>query len=204
MSSSARPKRRIEARKLAAPPPGVGGIPREPRLCHRWVTGGFTLIELLVSIALLALLLASVAAAINASLQSAAENNLLRVMTQSAGAAMDRITRDVRTAQAVDATSSSVTIIPPAGSDVDQIEYAASSGVLYYRRTSGGETIEYPLIGGTDDQVSVASFCVSSETGQDWQGLTCTKSVTVVMELTAGNNRYRITASAAPRRNQTY
>ncbi len=165
---------------------------------------GFTLLELLISISLLAMLMASVAAAVHASLQSSTENTKLAALTQSARSVLNRITHDVRTAAAVDVTSTAVTIIPPAGSGMDQIQYEFADGVLYYRRTVSGSQESFVLIGSADENVTVGSFLVLSEIGLDWQGVSCTKSVTVTLGLTSGSNTLTVTASASPRRNQTF
>jgi len=163
---------------------------------------GFTLVEVLLSTAIVGMLLASVAAAFHASLLSYDENEEIAAVTQSARWALNRIVGDVRTAAALEATSSRITIIPPGDSGLDEIEYEYVDDVLYYRRTTGGQTASQTLLG--DGDITLDVFAVQSTTGQDWQGLTCTKSVTIRMQFTADNQTFTMTVSAAPRRNQTY
>ena len=70
---------------------------------------GFTLVELLLALALMGILLASVAAAFHASIQSYEVNTTIADATQAARSIMDRLARDVRQAHSVTATTSSVT-----------------------------------------------------------------------------------------------
>jgi len=172
----------------------------------RNIQTGFTLIELVISVALLAILFTSVGAAVSASLHCATENTDLAALTQSARSVLNRMARDIRTAAAVDAEYDTITIIPPAGSEAELIQYHydAEQGVLYYRPTIGGETNSYALMGGSGAEVQPVSCYFSYQLGQDYQGTECTKSVTVSLEIQAGANRRTVTASASPRRNQIY
>jgi len=152
--------------------------------------------------AILGMLLASVAAAFHASLFSYDENEEIAAVTQSARWALNRILADVRTAAAVETTGSRITIIPPDESDPDELEYEYVDGALYYRRTISGQTTSQTLLG--DGDISLDVFAVQSTTGEDWQGLTCTKNVTIRMQFSADNQTFTMTVSASPRRNQTY
>jgi len=168
----------------------------------------FTLVELLVGIALAAMLLAAVAAAVHGSLMSQAANDQVASTTQAARFVLDRITRDIRTAAAVDqyAGTTTITIAPPDdGSGLQQIEYEYDSAnrALLYRRTVNGNTTTQTLFGG-DDKVSVRSFVAIYELGVDWQGMDCTSSVTIRLEFEVDDEIFAVTASAAPRRNRLY
>ncbi len=167
-------------------------------------TEAFTLVEVLLSLAILAMLMAAVGGAVFASLDSYEENENIATATQATRSVLDRIARDIRTATAVSAGSTQITIITPAGSEAQQIDYEWDTGdrVLYYRRNVDGSTTSYPLLG--DGEVTIDSFTVTYETGLDWQGTSCTKSVSVSIAIAIDGKTFTMTASAAPRRNQIY
>jgi prepilin-type N-terminal cleavage/methylation domain-containing protein len=164
---------------------------------------GFSLVEVLIALALLAAILTAVAAAIQASLQSYRDNETITEATQTARSCLARMMREVRTADEVDSTSTSLTIIPPLdGSGLTQIQYELSGGALYYRRTVGGATTSQALLATTDD-VRISSFNISRVTGTSG-GTPYTKSVTVRIGLSADGQSFYTTASASLRRNQEY
>ena len=153
--------------------------------------------------ALMAVLLAAVAAAMHASFTSYAENNDLAEVTQSARAVLTRLTGEVRTADSVTCTSTRVTAVYLNNPDVQQVEYELSDGTLWYRRTVGGNTTSYGLLGG-QDRVQVSAFNVTAEAGLDSQQQACTKCVIVRLDLSVNNKPLPLTASADIRKNQTY
>ena len=170
--------------------------------------GGFTLLEMLISLVLLAALLASLGAAIHAATSSYIENTRISAITQTARGVLNRLTRDIRTADAVDVSSSEITIIPPDdGSGLEELRYEVVGDSLNYYRTVSGVTTSYVLIGpaaGAINEVSLAGATISSTSGVDWEGTPCTKSVTITIVLENGDNDLTITASASPRRNQLF
>ena len=164
------------------------------------------MVEALIALMILAVLLAAIALAVHASIASYQENDKIASVTQSARFVLNRIVNDIRTAAAVDSTSTKLTIIPPDdGSGLQQIqyEYDSSSHALVYRRTVNGQTTSHTLIGG-GDEARLTVFYVLRETGTDWQGLPCTKSIKLRMGFTVDDNDFAVTASADPRRNQLY
>lgn len=168
-------------------------------------TNAFTLVEMLLALGLMAALMAAVGAAVHASLSSYRENQQMASATQAARSVMDRITRDIRAAEAVSVTSFEITIIPiDDGSGIEEIryEYDYQTEVLTYHRTVNGATSSYPMLGAGD--VELTTFYATSELGQDWQGVPCTKNVTMRVKFAVGGEVTHITASAAPRRNQLY
>jgi len=172
----------------------------------RSLTTAFTLVEALISIALLALLLTAIATAMHASFQSYEENEKLAAVTQTARSVLDRMTREIRTANDIDpaSTPTKVGIQPAAGGTIQRIEYEFANGNLYYRLTNtAGQTTSQVLLGSTED-VRVTSFQASYTTGQDWQGVACTKTVIVHMVLAVKNQTLTVTASGSPRKNQLY
>lgn len=165
---------------------------------------GFSILELLIALTLMAALLTSVGIAMKASFQSYSENEKIAAATQAGRSVLGRITNDIRTAEAVDSTSTQVSIIPPDNAEgVQLIQYEFDGGTLYYRRTVNGTTTSYVLLGGNDD-VTVSSFNVDREVGVDWQGNNCTKSITLQVTFVVDDRTLSLTASADPRRNQIY
>jgi len=161
---------------------------------------GITIVEILISVAILAVLLAAVAAAMQASLQSYSENQKTSALSQTARVVVERMMREVRTAGAVDSTSTSLTITPPAdGSGLEEIQYELSGETLYYRQTIDSLTNSYVLLGG-DGDVQVTSFSILREIDEDENTL----SVTVRLVLLVGGEELSVTATSAVRRNQTY
>lgn len=167
-------------------------------------TRAFTVVELLLAAAIMAMLLASVAIAMHASLMSYRENEKIAETLQVARVVLSRITSELRTAEAVDCGSQWISIIPPVNPEnVTEIEYELDGGTLYYRRTVSGQEVTQAFI-SSDEDVQIEQFAVSSETDVDGEGITYTKSLTVKMTLRSGDNRFSLTASACPRRNRTY
>jgi len=166
---------------------------------------GVTLIELLLGLAIGGLLLSAIAAAFHGSLTSYTENEKIARATQTARSVVNRMMRDIRGAAATDAYASQITVIPPEdGSGLQQVQYEFDSAAqcLYYRRTVSGATTSHVLIGGND--VQVTTFYATSEWGQDSQGVSCIKSVTVRLGFRIGGQQFAVTSSAAPRRNQIF
>ncbi|MDY6914170.1 MAG: prepilin-type N-terminal cleavage/methylation domain-containing protein [Planctomycetota bacterium] len=164
----------------------------------------FTIAELIIAMSILAMLLAAVAGAVHSSFHGYDENTKIADASQTVRAAVERIARDVRTATAVNTTSSTITIIPPDdGSGLEQIQYDYTGSTLVYRRTVSGQTTSSDLL-GTGDNITIIAFTVTREMGQDWQGLDCTKSITAYLSFTIDNQTTETTFSAAPRRNQLY
>ena len=163
----------------------------------------FTLVETILSVTITAMLLTAIAVAVKTSLSSYKDNEKIAAVTQGARSALSQMMGDVRAADAVEALSTRLTIVPPAdGSGLQQVQYEfLGDGKLYYRRTVGGATTSYVLLG---DDMTVSSFSVTSEMAEDGEGMLYTKSVTAHLELAVDNETMVVTASASPRRNQEY
>jgi prepilin-type N-terminal cleavage/methylation domain-containing protein len=165
---------------------------------------GFTIVEMLVAVAILAMLLTSVAVALHGSLVSYRENEKIAETMQVARVVLNRLVSEVRTADAVESDSQRVTIIPPVNPEhVTEMEYELDGGVLYYRRVVMG-TEESQAFISSDENVQVEAFNVTRETDVDGEGVTYTASLTVQLILRSGANCFPLTASACPRRNQEY
>lgn len=166
--------------------------------------GGFTIVEMLLAVCILAVLMASVAVAFHGSLVNYRENEKIARTIHIARVVLDRLMAEVRTADGIDSDSQRVTIVPPVNPEqITQIEYELSGGVLHYRRIIMGSEESQPFI-SSDDDVQVESFTVSRQTAVDGEGATYTTSLTVQLVLRSGANRFPLTASACPRRNQQY
>ena len=164
----------------------------------------FSLVEILMALALSAMLLAAVAAAMDASFSSYDQNDRISDTAQTARAILGRMANDIRTADAVTTTAGRISIIPPAnGLGLTLIEYVYANGALTMNRTVNGVVTVCPLLDKTGD-VQVSGFTITSTQGLDSQGVTCTRSITAHLTMTDGNQQFAVTASAAPRRNQSF
>ncbi len=173
-------------------------------MCKQTAKPGFTLVEVLIALTITALLLTAIATVMHASFINYNENEQIAAVTQTTRTILNRMTREIRTAAAIDSTTNSLTIIPPNdGSGVTEIHYEFSDGQLLYRLTEGGQPTTHQLISSTDD-IKITEFAVLREVGQDWQGIPCTKSITTRIVLKAGGRSHGMTTTSAPRRNQTY
>jgi len=157
-----------------------------------------------MALVIMAVLLAAIGTAIYASMESFRQNDRIAASSQTIRGVLQRMTREIRTAAAVDANSTTITIIPPAdpnGLQLVQYQYDPVAKQLNYRRTVYGTTTSYVACGqgGT-----LAQFSVSTQTGTDWQGLSCVKLVRVTLGLKLGPETFTVTSSASPRRNQVF
>ncbi len=183
---------------------------RRNTTCRKCRRAGLTLVELLLALAISCALLAAVATAMHGSLMSYRENEKIAELTQTSRSILNRLARDVRTADGVTTTSTSVTIIP-SDDGVDEIEYAFANGQLTYSITEDGNTTTTTIVedanSATHREAQISSFSVVREDGEDPSdpnGDPCTKAVTVRMELTIDGLSHTMTATASPRRNQLY
>jgi len=165
---------------------------------------GFTLVEILLALTVSALLLAAIATAMHASLVSFKENQQIAEATQTARSILSRMTRDIRTAEAISYTTDSLRIIPPIdGSGITEIQYEFTGTGLTYRVTKNGVQTSAALV-AADDDVQVYSFAIVPEMGQDWEGFDCVKSLALQITFEIDGKRFPHAASARPRRNMVY
>ncbi len=162
---------------------------------------GFTLVEALLSLALLATLLASVAVAVHASLQSYTANDRIASITQASRVILSRMMSEVRSAANVNSSATQLTITPPDdGSGLQQIQYEYTGGQLHYRRTVNGVQSDHVLLGDGADGIVISAFSIVREDSNEGIPL----SVKARLVLTKGTASFGVTASAAIRRNQEY
>ena len=161
---------------------------------------GFTLIEVLLAVTILAIVLTSIGAAIDASISSYQANDDIASVTQITRIVMSRMMREVRTAVDIDSTSTYLTITPPDNAQgITQIRYEYTDSVLYRSQIVAGETLTQALI-GDDADVAIGLFSIVRE--DDLEGNPV--SVTVRMETTVGKQEMAMTSSACLRKNQLY
>ncbi len=163
----------------------------------------FTLVEVLMSMAILALLMTAMGAAVKTATQGYSENEKLTNMTQAGRSVLGRITRDIRSCDAVDANSTKITIIPADANGPQQIQYEFTGGTLYYRRTVGGVTTSSVLLGPSGN-VSISSLAISTTAGTDWKKLPCITDISLRLTVKVGGETMTVSSSAAPRRNQSW
>ena len=166
----------------------------------------FSLVELLLALALSAMLLAAVAVAMDASFTSSDQNDRIADTTQTARAVLGRIAHDIRTANDLQPTATTISIHPPQPNayNLALIQYAYANGALTESQTdNNGVVTTTTLLDNTGD-VKITGFAVTFTMGLDSNLQPCTRSVTAHLTVTDGNQQFGVTASASPRRNQTY
>jgi len=168
----------------------------------------FTLVEVLIALTLLAIIMLSIGAAVNAAVDSYQSNDALAAATNSARAVLQRVLTDVRQAAAIDqhlTDSTGVGIyLPRASASDDQIElyyHLDDAGVFRMDRyVNGTLQASYPLL-GDGDGLSVSTLSVTTSTGTDWKGLNCVKCVDMRLGVDCSGHETFVSGSAYPRRN---
>ncbi|MDY7010553.1 MAG: prepilin-type N-terminal cleavage/methylation domain-containing protein [Planctomycetota bacterium] len=161
----------------------------------------FTMVELLISLAITALLLASVAVGVHAYLKSYRDNERLISLMDTSRFVLSRMMIEARAAADLDSTAGQLTITPIVdGSGLQQIQYEYAGGQLHYRQTANGQQTDQVLIGDGSDDITISEFSVIRE--DDAEGIPV--SVKMRLVLTRGNESFPLTASAVIRRNQKY
>ena len=161
----------------------------------------FTMVELLISLAITALLLASVAVGAHAYLKSYRDNECIVSLTETSRLVLSRMMVEARAAVDLDSTATQLTITPiDDGSGLQQIQYEYTGGQLHYRRTVSGQQTDQVLIGDGSDDIAISDFSVLREDNP--QGVPV--SVKVRLVLARDNESFPLTASAVIRRNQVY
>ena len=161
----------------------------------------FTMVELLISLAITALLLASVAVGTHAYLKSYRDNECIVSLTETSRLVLSRMMVEARAAADLDSTATQLTIIPvDDGSGLEQIRYEYTGGQLHYRRTVSGQQSDQVLIGDGSNDITISDFSILRE--DDAEGGPV--SVKVRLVLARDNESFPLTASAVIRRNQQF
>jgi len=173
---------------------------------RRTASSGFTLVEALLTLAILAILMTALGSAVFAAMESFRENQRVATASQTTRGVLQRMMREIRTADGVDANTTTITIIPPLdanGLTLIQYQYNASAKQLNYKRTVYGTTTSYPVCGADG---TLTQFTITTRSGPDWKPpyLSCVKNLRVTLSLKFGPETFTITSSASPRRNQTF
>jgi hypothetical protein len=166
---------------------------------------GILLIDMMMSVVVLAVIMGAAAVAFNGGLDGYTQNKYMAQASQSARASLQRMMREVRSSQALTADPNGVvTIIPQANSIGLQLityGYDANTHQLNCTRKVSGVSTNTIVLGSGGE---LTSFTITPTTGQDWQGYTCVKTMTVQLGLTFNRQVFYITASDSPRTNQLF
>ncbi len=181
---------------------------------------GFTVSEVLLSLSIMAVLMVAAATAMKVSLQGHDENDKVTRAMQGARGTLQRLTRQLRTAQAVSFTQStesgtydgqSVTMdvttlvitSPNDNSDLQQVKYVhrillggSIGGKLYYQYQPQGQSLTEPTLAmlGEEEDVEVESFDVKTVTaGAE------TASAKVQFVLNVGGRQFDFSSAVALR-----
>ncbi|MHC4462680.1 MAG: PulJ/GspJ family protein [Planctomycetota bacterium] len=151
----------------------------------------FTIAELLIALAITGLLLAAVAVAFNASVRNYSDNEDIFKTINSARQALSRITKQLRTADAVDPNSpdNECSLITAGGDDITY-RYNNADNKLYLDSNSNS----YVLC----DNVTAMTFTKDTATVD---AVTYVKSVQISMTVVSGNDQRTVSAAAVIRRN---
>ena len=167
---------------------------------------GMTLVEVLLALALMALLFAAVATAMEGISSSYSQNEKIAQATQAARVVLHRLASEVRTADGIDSATNRLSIVPPPNAEnVTRIDYELTDGTLWYRRTITGvpQPFSYSLIGPADG--TEVHFTVSPPvTATDSNGAVYTVSTSITLTLNVGGNVISVRCTACPRRNLAF
>ena len=185
--------------------------------------GAFTLCEVILSISIMALLMAAAATAMRVTMQGYDENDKVTRAMQGARATLERLTRQLRTAEAADFTQTSepgtyqgqqvtmdvTTLVitgPKDGSNLEQVQYvhripmgSTSGGKLYYYYQAQGQGLTTPTLAmlGEEEDVEVESFDVTTVTAGS-----ATTNTKVQFTLNVGGRQFDFSSAVALRGNE--
>ena len=176
-----------------------GDRPARPQWAGLWKTAknksGFTIVELLISLAIAAILLASIAVAINASAINYSENEEMFKTMNSARQALFRMTTQIRTADAVDpnAATNTCSMITADGDDITYL-YNNGDNKLYLITNDDTTDSDYVLCENV-----TAMTCTKNAVYEDpyW----VVKSVQISITVSNGDMVRTIAAAAVVRKN---
>ncbi len=152
---------------------------------------------MLLALAIMAALLAAVAMAMQASMQSYNENDDSAMVTQAARTTVERIIRRVRSAYEADSSGTSLTVYLDSGLSC-YVTYEFVDGCLYRHEVSGAGQETHILLG--DKNITVDSFDVLREENLEGDTL----GVKIRLAVSSDNSSMSVTASASLRRAQSY
>ncbi|NBB94183.1 MAG: prepilin-type N-terminal cleavage/methylation domain-containing protein [Planctomycetes bacterium] len=164
---------------------------------------GFTLVELIVAIVIMAMVVTALATALSSSLLAYEQVNDIADINQAARAIIERMCREIRTAQTVTTSDSggvvTLSLDYGTGASPETITYTidTNSGAMTYDQ-SGGAPL-YTLVGDTGDDMTMsdADFGVEYRT---IDGTSRPTLVTIHLVFNIGDQDYPFGASACLRR----
>jgi len=177
----------------------LGDRPAKSQWAGLWKTAkrksGFTIVELLISLAIAAMLLASIAVAINASAINYSENEKMFKTMNSARQALFRMTTQVRTADAVDpnAATNTCTMITADGEDITYL-YNSGDNKLYLITNDDTTDSDYVLC------ENVTAMNITKNTVLE-DAIIKVKSVQISITVQNGDTQRTIASAAVVRRN---
>ena len=177
----------------------LGDRPARPQRAGLWKAAkhktGFTIVELLISLAIAAILLASIAVAINASAINYSENEKMFKTINSARQALFRMTTQIRTANAVDPNTSSNTcsMITADGEDITYL-YNNGDNKLYLITNYDLTDSDYVLC------ENVTAMNITKNTVLE-DAIIKVKSVQIAITVECGDTQRTIASGAVVRRN---
>lgn len=157
----------------------------------------FTLAELLVAVPLMALLLVSMGAAINASMDTFEDNSRSYSLNQAVRIIGERMTREIRSATNADCATNLLNIYM--SGNPDQVQYLLDDGTLYHVHIDNGQSTSSTLLGPADN-LSVQAFTIDM-TLLDIEGTDYATLVTVKIDVLVAGQTRSFTFSASPRKN---
>jgi len=176
-----------------------GGPVARPRREGLWKAAGgktgFTIVELLIALAIAAILLASVAVAINASAINYSENEKMFKTINSARQALFRMTTQIRTADAVDpnAASNVCSMITADGEDITYF-YNNSENKIYLITNDDTTDSDYVLC------ENVTAMNITKNTVLE-DAIIKVKGVQISITVQIGDSQRTIASAAVVRRN---
>jgi len=171
---------------------------------------GFTVIELLISLLLVSMLLTTIALAMRASMDSYEQNRFASAVNQASRALAMRMQREIRQADAVDYAAGSQKVVitpPPNASGLQEItyEYTPATKTLTYSLEYANPANDVTeTLFDSASEVVLSGFYVTYNTGQDGQGLSCTKRVICTAYFTVDGQTTPLVFTGSPRRNLSY
>ena len=185
--------------------------------------GAFTLAEVILSLSIMAVLMVAAATAMKVSLQGYDENDKITRAMQGARATLERLTRQLRTAETADFTQTTepgtyegqqvtmdvTTLVitgPKDGSNLVQAQYvhripmgSTVGGKLYYYYQEQGQALTAPVLAmlGEEEDVNVESFDVTTVS----EGA-ATANTRVQFSLNVGSRQFDFSSAVALRSNE--
>jgi len=169
-------------------------LPNEPHTrCRRGA--GFTIIELLLALAITSLMLAAVAAALNATAVNYSKNEDIFGAINNARQALFRMTSQLRTATAVEpnAPVNRCSLITADGADITYY-YNSTDGKLYLITNDNTADPDYVLC----ENVTALTFTRRTFVEDT---VTYVRSVTISITVTIGDTSQTVSAAAVIRKN---